>query len=59
MLRVKFSFAESSHDTLYKLAIEKGVTAAEIVRRALSLYDSCNRELKSKDKLIITKEYLQ
>jgi len=46
MIRVKFSFHESSYDTLSRLAAEKGVREAEIVRRALSLYASCNKRLK-------------
>lgn len=59
LIRVKFGFHEATYDRLLLLANEHKVSSAEIVRRALQLYDSCNRELKSKDKLIVTKEHLQ
>ena len=59
MIRIKFDFHESSYGTLEKLATEKGVTAAEIVRRALSLYESCNRRLKEFRVLTIEKSHLE
>lgn len=58
LIRVKFGFEEKSYDTLTLLAKEQKVSTAEIVRRALSLYSSCVRELKVKKQIVVSQESL-
>jgi len=57
-IRVKFGFSEQTYDTLVRMGIELGVKESEVVRRALQLYVSAHKELKTKESLVITKDHI-
>ncbi len=58
LIRVKFGFHEDTYDTVTLLAAEQKVSTAEIVRRALSLYNSLHKRLKTHDHVIVNRDHL-
>jgi len=56
LVRVKCRFAPGTWDTINKLADDKGISVAEVIRKALSLYVSVDQRIMSHGSVILRVE---